>query len=155
MKEYNYSLIPEHVNFDISTIDLQVQYSRKETNVKVEGKMLQDYKDSLKLYDINITFTTVAEVKCITLDFFEANYTNHKIFKVNEDLNKFDFWERFGYCPDSGFYEVDHSAWLKEKKRLYDPSNTLNLKHYLIVGYDSYVEILASEYLYTIANKEN
>ncbi|MCP1359037.1 hypothetical protein [Aneurinibacillus migulanus] len=50
------------------------------------------------------------------------------------------------YHPDSGFYEVIDSKHLQENIKRYDPRNRLNLKHYIVKGYDSYIELIASTY---------
>ncbi|MDF1263800.1 hypothetical protein P1T79_24655, partial [Escherichia coli] len=71
-------------------------------------------------------------LKCATVNFHEANYNNIVIKKVD------------GENLDSGIYQVMNSVPLEEKERLYDPKKRLKLKHYIIAGYDSYVEILAT-----------
>ena len=40
---------------------------------------------------------------------------------------------------------MENSQYLQERKKLYDPRNRVNLKHYIITGYDGYVELVASE----------
>lgn len=141
------SLIPEEVSFEISTTDLLVQYTEK-PNVKLEIDVLDldNYIDKEEHYSLTINFFKVAELKCCSVNFFEAFHEKYEIFKINERQDDFSFWKENGYHPDSGFYQVDNSNWIKEKKRLYDPTDGLGLKHYLIAGYDSFIEILASNY---------
>ncbi|MEN7550090.1 hypothetical protein AAG747_19370 [Rapidithrix thailandica] len=142
-------LIPEEVDFKISTTDLFVEYKeRNSAKIKLESFLLEDFKQKEKRTTIQIEFKLVAELKCISLNFQESNYENFEILDINEEnVSEYEFWVINGYHPSSGFYQIDDSHWLKESKERYDPRNRLNLKHYLIEGYDSYVELLASNYV--------
>lgn len=52
-------------------------------------------------------------------------------------------WREQGTCPDSGFYEVGNSNWLLEV-------NTRRpLRHFLILGHDAYIEVLAKDWEWT------
>lgn len=46
-------------------------------------------------------------------------------------------WDETGKCPDPGVYEVENSSWSEEVAEQ-------ALRHYLIVGHDAYVELLAA-----------
>lgn len=142
------TLIPEEVDFKISTTDLLVEYKeRNGVKIQLESFLLEDFKQKEKYTITQIEFKLVAELKCISLSFKESNYDNFEIFNINEDnLTEYDFWVINGYHPASGFYQIDESKWLEDSKEKYDPRNRLNLRHYLIEGYDSYVELLASNY---------
>ena len=48
-------------------------------------------------------------------------------------------WRRTGFCPDPRMYEVEGSAWLGEYEHH-------GWKHYIIVGHDAYVEVLAKDW---------
>ncbi|MBF6653982.1 hypothetical protein C3B47_14075 [Flavobacterium columnare] len=140
------TLIPEEVNFKISTTDILVKYVERDvTEISIDVLTLKNFFQNLYT-EYTIQFKDVAEVKCISLNFFEHNYDNHTIFKIDETKSDIDFWKEFGYSPDSGFYQIDNSEYLKERKNIYDPKNRLNLKHYLVIGNDSYIEVLASSY---------
>jgi hypothetical protein len=41
---------------------------------------------------------------------------------------------------------VVNSTYLQENVKKYDPKNRLGLRHYMITGYDGYVELIASTY---------
>ncbi len=140
------SLIPEEVDFKISTTDLHLEYQeRGGVKINVETLLLKDFKKKENYTFIQIKFKLIAELKCISLNFQESNYNNFEIFNINEgNLTEYDFWLTNGYHPSAGFYQIDDSNWLKESKDKYDPRNRLNLKHFLIEGYDSYIELLAS-----------
>lgn len=57
--------------------------------------------------------------------------------------NKVRRWKGYSYAQ---FYQVLNSDFLENKKGLFDPNDRLDLKHYLIIGYDSYLEVIASMY---------
>jgi len=60
---------------------------------------------------------------------------------IAEHLRRFDeLWAETGLCPDPGFYQVIGSAWLEEVAK-----GNLVYKHYLALGSDAYVEVIAAE----------
>ncbi|WP_293200653.1 hypothetical protein [Paenibacillus sp.] len=137
-------LMPEKVDFRISTTDLIATYSESDgVTLRVD---IQTRKDlPLDQYqEAALTFSTVAEIRCVTLNFFEL-YTG-QVEGIHHQEDMLTFWERHGYPPDPGFYQVMNSSILDEKGALFDPRNRLDLKHYLVIGYDSYVEVIASSY---------
>jgi hypothetical protein len=56
-------------------------------------------------------------------------------------------WGRTSICPDPGMYEVENSTWLQETG-----ASDEGLKHYLIIGHDVYIEILASSWQWEFIN---
>ncbi|TXH77513.1 MAG: hypothetical protein E6Q88_00940 [Lysobacteraceae bacterium] len=50
-------------------------------------------------------------------------------------------WKITGFCPDPGMYEVRESNWLREIGL--DPNQW---RHYILLGHDEYVEVIAREY---------
>ena len=50
-------------------------------------------------------------------------------------------FEETGISPNPGFYEVQNTEWFNDK--WYQKLTKQNFKHYLLVGYDSYLEVLA------------
>lgn len=50
-------------------------------------------------------------------------------------------WKTTGSCPDPGMYEVRESNWLRELGL--DPNQW---QHYIVLGHDEYVEVIAREY---------
>ncbi|WP_196892251.1 hypothetical protein [Aureivirga marina] len=141
-------LIPEEVNFEISTTDLLVKYTeRNKTEILLDVLSFKNYLKNDSYNTIKIEFEIVAEINCISLNFFEKYDENEfEIFKINEGLTDLEFWKENNYHPDSGFYQVDNSKKLEKNNKIYDPLNRLKLKHFLIVGADSYIEIIASKY---------
>lgn len=141
------TLIPEEVNFQISTTDILVTYTeRNYTAIKLDVLELKDSISRENYTPVEIRFDTVAELKCTSLNFYEAMYDQFEIFNLNDGGDNWKFLEENGYHPDSGLYQVDSSELLEKSKLKYDPKNSLRLKHFLIVGNDSYVELLAKGY---------
>ena len=57
------------------------------------------------------------------------------------DMEEFNrAWESEGVCPQPDFFEVLSSSWLREVH-----GERWKLKHYLVVGHDMYLEVLARE----------
>lgn len=72
-------------------------------------------------------------------DFSAIRYPDIPTTKADEWLNAFhEEWLRTGICPDPHMYEVHNSHWLRE---VLGESN--KFKHYLLMGHDVYVEIIA------------
>ncbi|KAA8784174.1 hypothetical protein ABIE27_001157 [Paenibacillus sp. 4624] len=144
----NIVLMPEKVDFRISTTDLKAIYTES-GGVTLRVDVQTRWDVPLDQYrEIELTFGTVAELRCITLNFFEL-YTD-QIEGISQQDDVLAFWESNSYHPDPGFYEVMNSPILNEKRTLFDPRNRLNLKHYLVAGYDSYVEVIASSYQFAV-----
>jgi hypothetical protein len=54
-----------------------------------------------------------------------------------------EYWMTTGIAPDPGAYEIRNSLWLRE---MGVTEGTRAYKHYLILGHDSYVEVVAPRY---------
>ncbi len=145
-------LKPEKVNFQISTTSLFVNYNENaEAEIRVEGLLFENYINRNNYIKIILKFRGVAEIRCKTINFQESNYNTFSIIEVkNDDVSDLDFWKENNYCINSGFYRIEKSKWLDRMNDVYDPMKRLNLKHFLIEGYDSYVEILANNYFVEI-----
>lgn len=140
------TLKPLNFIFKISTTDLELVYTES-GGVRIEvGAIPLKSIDNKKCVNIEIIFSIVAEVKCVTLNFDESNYNNFCIYEELTIGNHLDNDKERLHHPDSGFYEVIDSKHLQENIKKYDPRNRLNLKHYIVKGYDSYIELIASTY---------
>lgn len=138
-------LIPEDVPFKISTTDMNVFYSER-GGAKILLDVLSNENGIEKnYYSIQIFFEVVAEFKCITLNYYELNYENYKI--------ESDSFRSSNYSEVMGFYQVKKSTFLQQSLEKYDPKRRLNLSHYLIIGNDSYIELLASRYSISYTNQ--
>lgn len=140
------TLMPLNFIYKISTTDLELVYTES-GGVRIEvGAIPLKSIDNEKCVNIEIIFSIVAEVKCVTVNFDEFNYNDFSISEESSIGNHLENDEERLHHPDSGFYEVIDSKHLQENIKKYDPRNRFNLKHYIVKGYDSYIEIIASTY---------
>ncbi|EPY14489.1 hypothetical protein [Paenibacillus alvei] len=132
------TLKPVMPEFKISTTDLKVVYTESDgVKVEVGAIPLKNPQniDWEKCVNIEICFPLVAEAKCVTVPFYENHYNGYHIDVPDQ--------EKFHHL---GFYEVVNSTYLQENVKKYDPKNRLGLRHYMITGYDGYVELIASTF---------
>ena len=130
-------IVSENIDFRISTTGVEVKYTDDgESTLRLCAKKIGVEND---VFVLEIDFQCVAELVCKTVNFYETNYGGYEIVSNNgRDLsNKSEL---------SGFYRVIDSAKLESSKRTYDPTNALNLNHFLVTGGDSYFEIIAASY---------
>lgn len=157
-------LIPEQVAFKINTTYLSVQLEERESlPILFEAQQLNErsklevlkgnclYTDLSRVI-IRLVFPIFAEVNYKMVNFFEWEYGNFQIKNAYFDLDKrkdnayfFNFWANQGIHPDPGFYQVHESPWLQKNVKRYDPNDRFNLRHYIVTGYDSHIEFIASE----------
>lgn len=137
-------LVPEEVDFKISTTELEATYTESDgVRIQLTAQKIMDIKNrNYRLLELR--FDTVAEMKCISLNFFETHWDSITIEPKVE--NWFSFWEARGFNPEPNIYQRLDADLLTEEKRKYDSRDRLNLKHYLIIGNDSYIEVVASGY---------
>jgi hypothetical protein len=137
-------LTPEKVGFRISTTDLEAVYTESSgVKLRLDAQRIDDVKSEV-YREVELTFLVVAELRFITLNFFDNHYDS---FEIKGDIdNEMVFWEKNGYHPNPQFYQVVNSDILENKRKLFDPNGRLDLKHYLVIGYDSYIEVIASKY---------
>ncbi|AFH95408.1 hypothetical protein ACU7RR_000730 [Providencia stuartii] len=141
-------LASEKLAFKVSTTDLEVIYTESGgAKLRIDIQDIDNFKSDT-YREIEIHFLMVAELRCVSMNFFDAYSDNYSIESQGIITNRINFWEQNGYHSDSGIYQVMNSDILKHKKVLYDPLNRFDLKHYLITGNDSYVEIVSSKYEY-------
>ena len=136
-------LVPEPVDFLIPTTDIKVIYTESNgVQIYLDVQTQEDFKTN-NYQEWMLCFSVVAELKCTTLNFFESHFDDIQIEHLTSEI---DFWQKHQYHSNPLFYQVANSGVLHEKGKTFDPNNKLNLKHYLIVGYDSYVEVIAAKY---------
>ncbi|MBJ9975581.1 hypothetical protein IAE35_07250 [Pseudomonas sp. S75] len=144
-------LSPEKTEFVISTTSLSAHYDESgNVLLAVDTQRLENH-DNGTYVKTHLNFRNVAELRCITLNFYESHHRNHEIHGA--DQGDLLHWKNTGHHPDPKIYQVLDSAWLIEKTPIYDPARFLKLKHYLIAGYDSYVELLAGSYTYAYQDR--
>ncbi|MEW4370342.1 hypothetical protein [Paenibacillus kandeliae] len=139
----------ESIAFQISTTDLEVTYTEAGgVEVRVDGQSIEDSQRN-HYRELRFHFTTVAELRCTTLNFFETCAYEWASDGESTEEEPMSFWKQHGFPADSRLYEVVDSTVIKEKGKLYDPLQRLQLKHFLLIGYDSYVEVIAAGYTYS------
>lgn len=68
---------------------------------------------------------------------------------VQEYTQAFDeAWRRFGLCPNPRMYDVQGSPWLRELQ-----IQAREYKHYLILGHDAYVDVVAQAFEWALAEQ--
>lgn len=144
-------LVPEPIGFIISTTDVEVVYTEhggakirldaQKSDIQPANAQSTDIQpiEPMEYEELEIYFPIVAEVNCISLNFYEAHHGEFEILD-GQGMN--------------GFYAVQDSQRLQQRQPLYDPRNRLNLRHYLITGNDSYIELIASDYSVRKTQKE-
>lgn len=136
----------EKIDFVISTTDLKLIYTEPgSAKLYLDVQTYQDFQEN-RYRQAEINFQKVAEVRCTSLNFFETYYKQLEIDNEKEGTDFLNFWKESKYHPDPLFYQVEDSQILSSKGKIFDPTDKLNLKHYLLAGYDSYVEIIATGY---------
>ncbi|HGM5580211.1 TPA: hypothetical protein ACKP22_001890 [Pseudomonas putida] len=141
-------LLPQKVDFFINTTQLNASYNEMgAASIQIEVQRLEHIEKNTYAM-ATLVFERVAELRCITLNFFECEYQSYKVLGSQE--NEVETWRETGVHPDPKFYEVVDSTLLAEKNPSYDPANFISLKHYIVAGYDSYVEIIAGSYQYAL-----
>ena len=124
------NLVPMNFGYKISTTDLQLIYTES-GGAKIEvGAILiehPEHKEKILYRNIELVFPIVAQVKCVTMNFYEYNYS-----LIDKKLK-----------PLTGFYEVENSQCLSEKCE-FDPHKRFDLRHYIVAGNDGYIELIAS-----------
>jgi len=128
-----YKLIPCTDDFKIDTVSMKILHEES-SSLKVFVDISYP-KDSLKDYiPVTITFDIVAKFEYTELNFWEYNNFNYKIYNPDNY-----------FLDDSNFYMIENSKW-ENFLKIADKKNKFNLTHFIIMGYDSYLEILAKDY---------
>ena len=129
-----YRLTPVTTEFAVQTITLSFTGSERSAlrvlvDMQVVAERLASRHEPESGYQAaEITFITWAKLEVTHLNFWEAQYDNIETVDAA--------------TVEAGFYYVSNSAW---DKTMYDPLNRFDLAHFLLIGYDSYLEVLAAK----------
>ena len=129
-----YQLRPVEVDFALRTTNLHFQVSeRADLPVVVdiqtrEALISADVNETTVNRTAEIIFTSLAKLEFTMANFWEFNYEGY------ETIDKEQI--------EHGFYQVLNSPWNKDD---FDPLKRFNLVHFLLIGYDSYLELLANK----------
>ncbi len=126
-------LINETKIFNISTTGLDAKYN---DSGEASLRLCVNFTNKISQSLIELRFLNVAELRCKTINFYEAYHTKYEIVPEPKGGSK----------HISGFYRICDSVYLEEVKGLYDPRNDLGLNHYLVTGGDGFCEVIASDY---------
>lgn len=104
----------------------------------------------------------LTDIRSIELQFKLASYTRTAPKGDDEDIEASGFsvsggfegpvedylnwlrrtWRSTGFCPNSGFYIVANSEWLRSVRKMYGYAP----RHYLLAGRDGFIEVIADSY---------
>ena len=149
-------LVPVQVNWKAGAYGINIEGSEAEALTVNTIVTLAD--DSEK--KLTITFESFAECRFFNFNFGEHNYNEFLIQSPEgaflEDTADWapyaSLFKEKGVCANPYFYEVENTGWFNEKE-VYQPLAKKGFKHYLLVGYDSYVEVLAMGVEYELGEK--
>lgn len=125
--KYKLSIVRNKFIIDTTYMDLCAS-ERQPLRISLNAKHRK--KDSY--YQVNIIFKIFAKVEFTHMNFWEKNYDD---IDIQDCIDNYDV---------SGMFIVKNSKW-ESKRNIFDPRDRFNLMHFLIVGSDSYIEVLANE----------
>ncbi len=143
----------------LSPVKVEWQAGRYEISITAIEEGFLKIKTTVNLSNgeeklIQINFDQFAEIKFKNLNFSEHNYNGYIIKtpqgEYSNDFNKWheikvnNVWKETNICYNSFFFIVENSNWFEEKDT-YQVLKKKGFVHYLLDGYDSYLEILAKE----------
>ncbi|HVI43357.1 MAG TPA: hypothetical protein VM802_00740 [Chitinophaga sp.] len=149
-----------HMNYKIKLVPIKVSWQAGRNSIVIEGVEgnTVSVHTTVKLSDdsykkIKIDFPLFAECRFLNFNFGEHNYDNFLIrdpsdryVKDTYDWKEWDsIFAETGVCPNPYFYEVENTTWINNKD-FYSDLFAKGFKHFILVGYDSYLEILANGY---------
>ncbi|WP_022821658.1 hypothetical protein [Hymenobacter norwichensis] len=123
-----YKLQPVEVDFVVRTTILSFQVSeRASLPITIEVAIPNHEFEEEVIKKAVIDFPVFAKLEYATVNFWEANYDDFEVVDTTRD--------------NLGLYYISNSSWDQSS---FDPLQRFNLAHFLLVGYDSYIEVLAS-----------
>ena len=139
-------LQPERIGIKIATTDVAVSYSERGGAVIEVAALTVDGHVTDRRETFRVVFDVVAELRCISLNFYESNHGEYEVLDVRalDDLEA--SWRETGCHPDPGLYQFEDLDEPNRRMDLYDPSGRLGLRSFLLVGNDSYVQVVAQGY---------
>lgn len=145
-------LQPERIAIKIATTDVAVTYSERGGAVIEVGALTVDGYATDRREAFRVVFDVVAELRCISLNFYESNHGEYEVLDAQaleklEDLDDVEaVWRETGFHPDPGLYQFEDLDEPNRRMNLYDPLRRLGLRSFLLVGNDSYVQVVAQGY---------
>src|SRR5262249_52922463 len=146
--------VPWQVSPSVSRLRLSVAESEEPTRVWADVNTLREKGAEAKRIIVSFGRALRARFSPAWSDaevIREGHFDWSAVPKLDlEDLNKAQSefqrsWRETGECPDSGFYEVEGSLWASDERA------RASLRHFLIVGNDAFVEVLADAWEWEVA----
>jgi hypothetical protein len=142
-------LVPMQVNWKAGAYGIYTEASEQSALVANTIVRLQDGSEKKLI----LTFESFAECRYFNFNFGESNYNEYLVQSPDGAfLEDTADWTPYGpsfrengVCINPYFYEVQNTDWFNEKKHVYLPLAKKGFKHFLLVGYDSYLEVLAND----------
>jgi hypothetical protein len=140
-------LVPVKVNWKAGAYEIYINGSEQSTLIATTIVALSDGSNKR----LKIIFELFAECRYFNYNFWESNY-NESLIQAPDGEFRIDTadWEPYshlfketGICPNPYFYEIQNTNWFNEK--WYQKLTKQNYKHFLLTGYDSYLELLAKD----------
>lgn len=139
-------LQPERIAIKIATTDVAVTYSERGGAVIEVGALTVDGYATDRREAFRVVFDVVAELRCISLNFYESNHGEYEVLDVRDLEDVEAFWRETGFHPDPGLYQFEDLDEPNRRMGLYDPLRRLGLRSFLLVGNDSYIQVVAQGY---------
>src|SRR5687768_2365953 len=100
-------LQPEKINIKIRTADMFVTYSeRGVSTIEVDALTVENF--AVSQYEAyRISFNVVAELRCVSLNFYETNHGEYEILDVCSPDQIEKFWIENSFHPDPGLYQFE------------------------------------------------
>ncbi|WP_338540287.1 hypothetical protein [Paenibacillus tundrae] len=98
------SLEPERLDCRISTTEMEVRYTEQNgVSINVDVTPLEESGEmKMKYHQMQLNFSNVAELRCITLNFDEANYNGYELIGSNPDTGYTRYTLRSGLYKNGG-----------------------------------------------------
>ena len=136
-----YKLIPCRDDFKIDTVSMKMSHEER-SSLKVYWDINYPNTSTKEYIPVTFNFDIVAKFEYTELNFWEYNNSNYQIYNPDNY-----------FLETSNFYMVENSKW-EPFLKIADPKQRFNLTHYIIMGYDAYLEVLAKDYFITSLENE-
>jgi hypothetical protein len=149
-------LIPLAVNWSISPSTPRLRVCVTENSLEPTEAEFFAYDQNDKEFRVTLAFQngiwvafspSYADDEVVQEDAYDwsAVFTFESIEKFNSDRIRFrELWKQSGTCPNPAAYEVQGSLWLEQLR--VGKNNRDSYKHFLLLGHDSYAEIIAEDW---------
>ena len=140
-------LVPIKANWEARHYEISIEGSAQSPLIATTIVQMSDGSEKR----LRIHFELFAECRYFNYNFGESNYNEYLIQSPDGMfLTDTADWEPYRYlfketgiCPNPYFYEVQNTEWFN--KKWYLKLVNKDWKHFLLVGYDCHLEVLAKD----------